>query len=1159
MSCVWKRGILKGGGAVIVLVLFVLLVVGTSFADKLASNDPYAGKYSVAEDKEIFITTLDPDSGSVTLHVLNPSDKKNFPYKDNGFTVRTIPLPWKATNYKKYPASIFLQGYSRSTIYADQSVFVLAGMNDSNRADISIAYFNKDGSIGSKIDFPYGPVSPSRPSMVTHDWNNDGEYDAVMVLVENDGIITYSDLSSLNSFEPTHNILGIEEKWCGYSPVATLADVDGDGMPEVAILIPQGNNKNYKIVVLKCETQFDTDSLDFDKILSEETQLHPLDRPFFYGITAGDYDNDGKDEIAIVSLQWENTLFNPTHVEIYKVTDNNHLKKIFGKRIDESCDVNEDEFVGMAVKSGDIDGDGNEEIIIANFYRDVVSGDLFVVSPQNSEVRHITMDLRNFHMFNMEVCDSAFGNITGEYTPTNPPYQKNALYVLLKFQSYDRLASKLGLVTCYFYNNSLHYVLADVTPDNFNPYTLATMTIGDVDDDSLLLGPPTHIVMDKMITPLVVMQEPPKHLDYTQDGDGKYKIINCTRMSFLYTEFEDKDTQESAVTTKQKTYSSFARTEKVGEKGGVNLKVFKFQEDVKAKFTQSWYKTSETYQKKLDETETGIKASTRTDDYVVFRCQEVDIWRYPIIGRQDDEGHQIFYQVVVPGPVETANVPGRNLEWYQPVHVNGILMSYPTDTSQIDDFNEDNLLTQETSFTLGGDKFTWDVSWTDEVKNGQKTIFKKKNKKDLDVSISLGGKIKKIFGVKVSGELRFKWDDSYTDTTINETDITKTSGFTIKVPVLNSEYSYEIHPFVYTTDTGLLKLSYVIKIPQDTLNNWWLPRYGVAPDPALALPKFWKWVRLNKETEEDEWEKNDAPDATQIRGMFFYDENGYPLGQVLYKDETKQVTIKCRVYNFAIYNTYADVTVKNLKVKFEYAKYDPVHQKETNRTTIGTVTIDEIPAFGDGKNWKFAEITWDISNVPDGLYKIHVTLDPDNEIKEVPKHDNGDEYSNNEGWFYVYVYTKPQTVGLYPGEDSLKELDGKLEFSSPKAMVGERLDVFADIQNTSDQSVVDVIVNFYDEKPDGTKVIFDQEYIPGIEPHSYHPVKVSLIPDEPGVHKIVMKILGSTNQYAVVEKDLIVMRESGGGCSLGFLESGWIGGIFLTLPIFLLMLRRHLL
>ncbi len=52
---------------------------------------------------------------------------------------------------------------------------------------------------------------------------------------------------------------------------------------------------------------------------------------------------------------------------------------------------------------------------------------------------------------------------------------------------------------------------------------------------------------------------------------------------------------------------------------------------------------------------------------------------------------------------------------------------------------------------------------------------------------------------------------------------------------------------------------------------------------------------------------------------------------------------------------------------------------------------------------------------------------------------------------------------------------------------------------------------------------------------------------------------GSTNQYAVVEKDLIVMRESGGGCSLGFLESGWIGGIFLTLPIFLLMLRRHLL
>ena len=82
---------------------------------------------------------------------------------------------------------------------------------------------------------------------------------------------------------------------------------------------------------------------------------------------------------------------------------------------------------------------------------------------------------------------------------------------------------------------------------------------------------------------------------------------------------------------------------------------------------------------------------------------------------------------------------------------------------------------------------------------------------------------------------------------------------------------------------------------------------------------------------------------------------------------TQPVLLRCRVHNFSMAApNNADPTARNVVVRFLVAPYTPSTQTEGPRKLIGNVTVPAIAPWGGlGKNWTFADMKWDVTQVSD--------------------------------------------------------------------------------------------------------------------------------------------------------------------------------------------------
>lgn len=977
---------------------------------------------------------------------------------------------------------------------------------------------------------------------------------------------------------------------------AAAGDLDGDGRKE--IIITYLSYTGYKVAVYKMSEDM------LSLCLVDQIDLHLYKVPSYntkklIGVSTGDVDGDGKDEIF-----WAGTasnggsLFGLHYYLLY--LDGGKLKQkpggagmIWGSI---TSPKNEDLFLVKSVLA-DFDANGKAEIAVAtsspylqNKYPGQ-SGPVILFATEYTVGKPLAFSIDRSWEYGQKATglDIVAGNFAAEAAPK--AQNGNQIYLGLAYHCYGRIGYNeqnepnrfAHVVEIYrdsngeirpdgHVGNKWEYHSADkldIQTKNFDPVVLLA---DDFRDRSLNLGTPTHIVQESKVRPLVQMQEPPKHVDYTIQQGNKYDVVNLTRIVGYNTNFFQSNTNSEGVKTEQKSESGSAvavdASVKVGHKaklkgvGGHDVSA-----EVAGNISKRSTEIDENFSENYKSTTNKIKSATTGDDYIGYSSTTTDIWRYPIIGKYSLESpdHQIYYTVAIPSPEISRNYEGMKTPYFQPTWSNGNLLSYPRSWRDIEDFAEEKRIGGATQFTVGRNKQSQTVSWTEATKKSKTHTSSTSHHKDI--SFGIKGKSEYMgFYVEASVKTKFESDLKDTDTSTNVTSFNTESGFSVELPgefpeALNNSNIYEITPLVYHSPSGAVKVAYAASIPKDSM-YWWTQRYAGAPDPALNLPR--QWVSRKISNIKTEWyidrDSTTNPVAQEIRGFFISNVKNVESDPGI--EETAPVNLYARIHNFAMKHEdenddNAKAAVRNVKVKFEYQKKEngkPVG----NRMMIAETTVPYIPVWNNNSgqpNWKYADAAWDVTKVQPGNYRIFVTVNSDKKIKELPYHSFGEYANNNEGWFDVAVL-KPNGVksaadlraeGLisqYEGDDqeefyeigevNLQPLDKKFTHSlNDEGM----MNISTVLTNKGKDPAANVRVTLYQGNNDDAQAIAEQ-IIPAIFPGEEYPVTFYGVLKE-NYHGTLTLAIGTTIGEIEPESNsftgTIGESSSGAGCNTGFM------------------------
>ena len=218
--------------------------------------------------------------------------------------------------------------------------------------------------------------------------------------------------------------------------------------------------------------------------------------------------------------------------------------------------------------------------------------------------------------------------------------------------------------------------------------------------NSLYLGSPLHFILHGLQTFDVILQEPPKHIDYlpSQDtgGGAGSGVMNISRNSGFLTRLTQSSGGSSSVSKVKRTDWVLGQTTSDTTDVNFGLELLGAS---KAGLSQENKKTIDSTQEhSVEQGDSREQSFTYTeintasdDDQLVWRRRNVDIWRYPILTQttvgQASEVEAQFLEIVIPeskpngedsgliSPI--VRTSGTTLDGYQPGHINGNLLSYP--------------------------------------------------------------------------------------------------------------------------------------------------------------------------------------------------------------------------------------------------------------------------------------------------------------------------------------------------------------------------------------------------------------------------------------------------------------------------------------------------
>ena len=530
--------------------------------------------------------------------------------------------------------------------------------------------------------------------------------------------------------------------------------------------------------------------------------------------------------------------------------------------------------------------------------------------------------------------------------------------------------------------------------------------------ESYYLGAPVHISIPKVISSVRIIQEPPKHLDYLPDEScehGKpceWQIVNVSKVDDFYASFEESTTKSIETESTSETDWDIGGSEKVTAKetfkGGIpDIDSGEVTSSQSEQVGYDYNSVTEKLNGHYSSVTCGEEFETSADDALQLKVMLLDIWRYPIYGLKTKEGKNAFYEVVLPGDESYLTISGKgDSDYYQPIHENGNLLSYPmiTDTSFPDDLGSfeveglsyTEVMTQPHDLSYGDIEETYYVGWADNTWKEKTTTQKKKLSESADFKLGFRGKASQLLAAEkwsVELDVSFHNSNSWSKTAYSKSE-TKTDGrVTVKVPDGDTGYGYLFRPILYTTTDGTLKLAHTVA-PNSTA-SFWQHHYHKHPDLSLNLPmKYW-WDLPDTKQGYGSWFMNATrQERSRMRGLFFYltdPEKNKGKERYLAGSPTAGDTIyvQAYVYNYALSDP-ENTDTGPFTVRFSYAPYNSeIENGEPDLTTIGDVTVDNLEARGR----KAVSVEWKIAGDLGGddqgggkPYVIYVTLDPENEV-----------------------------------------------------------------------------------------------------------------------------------------------------------------------------------
>ncbi len=575
----------------------------------------------------------------------------------------------------------------------------------------------------------------------------------------------------------------------------------------------------------------------------------------------------------------------------------------------------------------------------------------------------------------------------------------------------------------------------------------------DRDGNSVWLGSPIHLVVYDLIKPEYIIQEPPKHTYWwppnaTDPADGQ--IIDVSRKFGFFVELSDEENLDYSFMHQDQTDwtigGSLAVTAKASVTTGVDAGIFgkasvTGSTSVKGKVGYDYNENVDEYESNYRSQTTTFTGQTNADDFVIADLTRMDIWRYPVSGIDFGDGLNSFWEIVFPGDTITGRGGGLTFDWYEPIHENGNILSYPPltgnsytpqDCCAEFTFLENSKEVSEAIPFLAPTRLGWDgtsgsiaLNFSETTGEGSTKSYTHKLAESLDVQVGYKAEGKSL-GTKVSAEVtvdaNISNSNSWADVDTESASTNNSTGFKLVKQVGNTNQSYFFMPQFYLAQSGTTKVSYAVD-PLGTGAAFWPSTYGQLPDPALNLPRRFSPTTPIR-NDQIVWVVNPEDDAKRMRGLFFRyntpDETGiFPLiaGAATDGDILR---VEADVYNYSVAQGFAGMNIAFQAVRYNAATNSEIGEPVTLNCGSGSITSLAL----DPRARKQAVCVWDTSGfgplVPGAIqdYRIYVTLDPDNRINELYDTTIGPG-QNNQGWGLVGIASQQETFRTPVATDSV--------------------------------------------------------------------------------------------------------------------------------------------
>ncbi|MGD0076379.1 MAG: hypothetical protein ABSD31_18890, partial [Candidatus Binataceae bacterium] len=254
------------------------------------------------------------------------------------------------------------------------------------------------------------------------------------------------------------------------------------------------------------------------------------------------------------------------------------------------------------------------------------------------------------------------------------------------------------------------------------------MAIGDLQGRSLRLGAPDKVTIEGQLQPDIVLGIPPMHVDYVnpnfvfnQDTHPGCQSpptpcnLNLTVRPSVPAPSTGFSTQfnfsssTSTSSSRRNTTSFGLAVQGTAEAGysyglpGVASVSVQLKTSLKYTHDHRVSKAYNTYSSKSD----SLSATTGFADHIFFSQSRQNIYYYPVLGQMtcpsttpnctSDQMTQLYVDFSAPDRVTKADLDDTTLDWYQPGHEPGNVLTYPWDESQLQGQFSDTLAPQTTT------------------------------------------------------------------------------------------------------------------------------------------------------------------------------------------------------------------------------------------------------------------------------------------------------------------------------------------------------------------------------------------------------------------------------------------------------------------------------